>query len=151
MSPVNTIDRFFFLGGGCLPRQGCQRGTKACGEKTRPGLCPERQVIARRPSMINQAREVFCQGRCPASLIYVSTVTHRPLFRRLLCRFPGRQVVPGTALLPCSFLLPSAKETICDFPSPDGSVLHGNGANIAARLAAATILQPGSASTDILL
>ena len=55
----------------------------------------------------------------------------------------GRPVVPGTALLPCSFLLPSAKETICDFPSPDGSALHGNRANIAARLAEAKTLQIG--------
>ena len=41
------------------------------GEKTRPGRCPEQQLIAQRPLMINQAREVFCQGRLPASLIYV--------------------------------------------------------------------------------
>ena len=55
----------------------------------------------------------------------------------------GRPVVLDTALLPCPFLRPSEKETICDFPSPDGSALHGNAANIAARLAAAMTLQPG--------
>ena len=40
------------------------------GEKTRPGQCFERQLIAQRPSMINEAREVLCQRRFPASLIY---------------------------------------------------------------------------------
>jgi len=55
----------------------------------------------------------------------------------------GRPVVPGTALLPLSFLPRDEKETICDFPSPDGSALHGNAANIDARLAAARTLQPG--------
>jgi hypothetical protein len=45
-------------------------------------------------------------------------VNHRPLsvdFYAVASRntSAGRQVVPGTALLPCSFLLPSAKETIC--------------------------------------
>src|SRR6516225_9254756 len=58
------------------------------GEKTRPGYCPEQQLFARCPSMINEAREVFCQGRFPASLIYVLTVNHRPLSRRLLCSLP---------------------------------------------------------------
>jgi hypothetical protein len=55
----------------------------------------------------------------------------------------GRLVVPGTALLPLSFLPSSEKETICDFPSPNGSALHGNATNIAARLAAAMTLQIG--------
>ena len=50
------------------------RATIPNGEKTRPGYCPEQQLFARRPSMINEAREVFCQGRFPASLIYVLTV-----------------------------------------------------------------------------
>ena len=36
------------------------------GEKTRPGQCPEQQLIARHPSMINEAREVLCQVRFPA-------------------------------------------------------------------------------------
>ena len=45
------------------------------GEKTRPGQCPEQQLFARPPSMINQAREVLCQGRFPASLIYVLIVS----------------------------------------------------------------------------
>ena len=40
----------------------------------------------------------------------------------------GRPVVPGTALLPVSFLPSPDKETPCDFPSPDGSALHGNAA-----------------------
>ena len=44
----------------------------------------------------------------------------------------SRPVVPGTALLPLLFLPWSEKETICDFPCPDGSALHGNAANIAA-------------------
>jgi len=37
----------------------------------------------------------------------------------------GRPVVPGTALLPLSFLPSSAKETICYFLCPDDSALHG--------------------------
>src|SRR6516165_2505232 len=37
----------------------------------------------------------------------------------------GPPVVPGTVLLPLSFLPSSEKETICDFPCPDGSALHG--------------------------
>jgi hypothetical protein len=44
----------------------------------------------------------------------------------------GRPIVPDTALLPLSLLPSSEKETICDFPCPDGSALHGNAANIAA-------------------
>ena len=55
----------------------------------------------------------------------------------------GRPVVVDTALLPCSFLPPSAKETRSDCLCPDGSALHGNAANIAARLAAAMTLQIG--------
>ena len=39
------------------------------GKKTRPGRCTEQELIALRTLMINQAREVFCQGRFPASLI----------------------------------------------------------------------------------
>src|SRR5215831_7178548 len=39
----------------------------------------------------------------------------------------------------------------CPLRALNASGPHGNAANIAARLAAATILQPGSASTDILL
>ena len=39
------------------------------GEKTRPGPCPEPELIALRTLLINQAREVFCQGNSPASLI----------------------------------------------------------------------------------
>ena len=38
----------------------------------------------------------------------------------------GRPVVLDTALLPLSFLPSSEKETIFDFPCPDGSALHGN-------------------------
>jgi hypothetical protein len=122
---------------------------KSYGEKTRPGHCPEQQLIAQRPSMINQAREAFCQGRFPASLIYVLIVSPSPAVPSLFMPLPsrntsaGRPVVLDTALLPLSFLPSSEKETICDFPCPDGSALHGNAANIAARLAAAKTLQPG--------
>src|SRR5215472_9287064 len=128
-----------------------------CGEKTRPGHCPERQVIAQRPSMINQAREVFCQGRFPASLICVLIVSPSPAVPPTFMPLPsrntsaGRPVVVDTALLPGSFLPPSAKETRSDCLCPDGSAPRGNVRYIAVTLAAATILQPGSASTDILL
>src|SRR5438876_10219025 len=60
----------------------------------------------------------------------------------------GRPVVLDTALLPCSFLPPSAKETRSDCLCPDGCAPRGNVRYIAATLAAATILQTGSASTD---
>jgi hypothetical protein len=32
-------------------------------------VAPEQELIAQRPLKIKQAREVFCQGRVPASLI----------------------------------------------------------------------------------
>jgi hypothetical protein len=58
------------------------------GKKLVPGRCPERQLIAQRPSMINQAREVFCQARFPASLIYALIVSPSPAVPSTLCRFP---------------------------------------------------------------
>src|SRR5215469_16977492 len=94
--------------------------------------------------MINQARGVLCQGRFPASLQYVFIVSPSPAVPSTFMPLPsrntpaGRPVVPGTALLPLFFLPSSEKETICDFPCPDGSA---NAANIAARLAAAMTLQ----------
>ena len=127
------------------------------GEKTRPGRCSEPELITQRPLMINQAREVFCQGRLPASLIYVLVVSPWPAVPSTFMPLPfrntsaGRPVVLDTALLPCSFLPPSAKETRSDCLCPDGCALRGNVRYIAATLAAATILQTGSASTDILL
>src|SRR6516162_4710726 len=105
--------------------------------------------------MINQAREVFCQGRFPASLMYVVIVSPSPAVPPAFMPLPsrntsaGRPVVLDTAPLPCPFLPPSERETICDFPCPDGSALHGNAANIAARLAAAKTLQIGSALPGI--
>src|SRR5215471_21500788 len=127
------------------------------GQKTRPGHCSEQQLIAQHPSMINQAWEVFCQGRFPASLIYVLIVSPSPAVPSTFMPLPsrntsaGRPVVLDTALLPCSFLPPPAKETRSDCLCPDGCAPRGNVRYIAATLAAATILQRGSASTDILL
>src|SRR5437588_1940422 len=127
------------------------------GEKTRPGRCSEPELIAQRPLMINQAREVFCQGRLPASLIYVLVVSPWPAVPSTFMPLPfrntsaGPPVVLDTALLPCSFLPPAVKETRSDCLCPDGCALRGNVRYIAATLAAATILQTGSASTDILL
>ena len=85
---------------------------------------------------------VFGESFIPAfpvwNLIYAPMDQHR-FFRRLFDNgamplpsrniSAGRPVVPGTALLPCPFLPSSEKETICDFPCPDGSALHGNAAN----------------------
>ena len=116
------------------------------GQDTRPGHCPRQQLIGQRPSMIDQAREVFCQGRFPASLIYALIVSPSPAvpstFRPLASGNTSacRPVVLDTALLPRPFLPPSAKETRCDCLCPDGSSLHGNAANIAARLAAQDLL-----------
>ena len=124
-------------------------------KKLVPVLCPEQQLIAQRPSMINQAREVFCQGRFPASFVLIVSPwpavpsTFMPLPFRSTSAVPP--VVLDTALLPCSFLPPAAKETRSDCLCPDGCAPRGNARYIAATLAAATILQTGSASTDILL
>src|SRR5258708_3401854 len=127
------------------------------GQKTRPGRCPEQELIAHCTLMINQTREVFCQGRFPLSLIYVLIVSPWPAVPSTFMPLPsggtsaGRPVVLDTALLPCSFLPPAAKETRSDCLSPDGCAPRGNVRYIAATLAAAKILQTGSASTDILL
>src|SRR5215469_12470374 len=126
-------------------------------KKLVPVTCSEQQLIAQRPSIINQAREVFCQGRFPASLICVLIVSPSPAVPPTFMPLPsrntsaGRPVVLDTALLPGSFLPSSAKETRSDCLCPDGSAPRGNVRYIAATLAAATILQPGSTSTDILL
>ena len=40
----------------------------AYGQKTRPDRCPAPEIIALRTLMINQAWEVSCLGRFPASL-----------------------------------------------------------------------------------
>jgi len=58
------------------------------GQKTRPSHSPAPTLIALRTLMINQAREVSCQGRFPASLIYVLTVSPSPAVPSTLCRFP---------------------------------------------------------------
>src|SRR5258708_18726267 len=127
------------------------------GQKTRPSRCPEPEIIALRTLMIKQAREVFCQGRFPASLIYVLIVSPSPAVPSTFMPLPSRStsagppVVLDTALLPCSSLPPAAKETRSDCLCPDGCAPRGNVRYIAATLAAATILQTGSASTDILL
>jgi len=80
------------------------------GEETRPGQCPEQQLIAQRPSMINQAREVFCQGRFPA---FLNICAHcEPIARcpvDFLCRFPlviFQQAAQSFPALHCS-LFPS--------------------------------------------
>ena len=44
------------------------------GKKLVPVAALSRQLIAQRPSMINEAREVFCHGRFPASFLYVLIV-----------------------------------------------------------------------------
>src|SRR5215469_13993818 len=46
------------------------------GEKTRPGQCPEQQLIAQRPSMINEAREV-CSAK--SSSLWVFALFMLPL------------------------------------------------------------------------
>ena len=45
-------------------------------------------LFAQGPLKIKQGREVFCQGRFPASFIYALCAAHCPLSRRFLCRFP---------------------------------------------------------------
>src|SRR5258708_1732131 len=124
-------------------------------KKTRPGRCPAPTLTALRTLMINQTREVFCQGRFPVSLIYV--VSPWPAVPSTFMPLPSRStsagppVVLDTSLLPCSSLPPTAKETRSDCLYPDGCAPRGNVRCIAATLAAGTILQRGSVSTDILL
>src|SRR6266576_5326406 len=99
--------------------------------------------------MINQAREVFCQRRFLASLIYVLIVSPPPAVPSILMPLPSRStsaglpVVLDTALLPCSPLPLAAKETKSDCLCPDGCAPRGNVPYIAATLAAATILPAG--------
>src|SRR5882762_8739323 len=96
------------------------------GEKTRPGRCPEPELIALRTLMINRARQRFCQGRFPASLIYVLVVSPSPAVPSTFIPLPfrstsaGPPVVLDTALLPCSSLSSAAKETRSDCLCLDG-------------------------------
>src|SRR5260221_1549078 len=138
-----------------LSRQRCPISRMA--KKTRPGRCPAPTLISLRTLMINQAREVSWQRRFPVSLIIVLIVrpwsavpsTFMPLPSRSTSA--GPPVVRDTAVLPCSSLPPTAKETRSDCLCPDGCAPRGNVRCIAATLAAGTILQRGSVSTDILL
>src|SRR5207248_9852940 len=87
------------------------------GHKTRPGRCAEPEIIPLRTLMISQAREVFCQRRFPASLIYVLIVSPPPAGPSILMPLPSRStsaglpVVLDILLLPCSPLPLGAKET----------------------------------------
>ena len=47
-------------------------------KKTGQGHCSEQQLLAQRPSMINQAREVFCRGEIPSILNNVLIVSPSP-------------------------------------------------------------------------
>src|SRR5262249_22226860 len=73
-----------------------------------------------------------CQGRFPASLIYVLIVSPSPAVPSTFMPLPSRNtsaghpVVLDTALLPCSFLPPSAKETRSDCLCPDGCAPRGS-------------------------
>src|SRR5258708_31711972 len=95
-------------------------------KKTRPGRCPAPTLIALRTLMINQAREVSCQRRFPVSLIYMLIVSPWPAVPSTFMPLPSRStsaglpVVLDTALLPCSSLPPTAKETRSDCLYPDG-------------------------------
>src|SRR6516162_9931961 len=93
-----------------------------------------RSFVREIPGILNICAHCEPIARCPVDFFM-------PLPSRNISA--GRPVVLGTALLPLSFLPSSEKETICDFPCPDGSALDGNAANIAARLAAAKTLQIG--------
>jgi hypothetical protein len=74
----------------------------AYGQKTRPGRCPEPELIAQRTLMIDQAREVFCQGRFPASLIYVLIVSPSPAVPSTFMPLRSR----STSAAPQSFSTP---------------------------------------------
>ena len=126
------------------------------GQETRPGRPRARTHC----SVEDKAGpEGLLSGEIPGILIYAIYVlrAHRSLSRRLLCCFPlvVLQQAPQSFSTPhCSHvpscLRPRRKQDPIAFAlmvvAPRGNVRY-----IAATLAAATILQPGSASTDILL
>jgi hypothetical protein len=73
----------------------------AYGRKTRPGRCTEQELIALRTLMINQAREVFCQGRFPATLIqYVRIVSPWPAGPSTFMPLPSRSTSAGPPAAP---------------------------------------------------
>jgi hypothetical protein len=99
------------------------------GQKNRPGRCHEPEIIALRTLMTNQAREVFCQGRFPASLIYVLIVSPSPAAPSTLMPLPsrstsaGRPAAPDIARLPLSsFSPPFGSETRPDSLYPGASI-----------------------------
>jgi antitoxin (DNA-binding transcriptional repressor) of toxin-antitoxin stability system len=59
---------------------GIRSGVKAYGQKTRPGRCPERELIALRTLMINQAGRCLLIGinRCD-TMSHMKTITIREL------------------------------------------------------------------------
>jgi hypothetical protein len=65
------------------------------GQKNRPGRYPEPEIIALRTLMTNQALEVFCQGRFPASLIYEPLVSPSPAAPSTLMPLPSRSTSAG--------------------------------------------------------
>src|SRR5437667_4755962 len=94
------------------------------GQKTRPGRGPEPEIIPLRTLMVNQAREVFCQRRFPASLVYVLIVSPPPAVPSILMPLPSRStsaglpVVLDIALLPCSPLPLASNEAESDCLCP---------------------------------
>src|SRR5258706_6952671 len=65
------------------------------GQKTRPSRCPEPKLIALLTLMINQAREVSCQRRFPASLIYVLIASPSPAVPTTFTPLPSRSTSAG--------------------------------------------------------
>ncbi len=86
-------------------------------QRTRPGRCPELELIALRTLMINRARQRFCQGRFPASLIYVLIVSPWPAVPSTLMPLPSRSFgepvlfSPGDSVI--LSLFPEGKEESC--------------------------------------
>src|SRR5258706_4630426 len=109
--------------------------------QTPGGLLPEEI-----PGILNICAEIYVLIVSPWSGV---PSTFMPLPSRSTSA--GRPVVLDTALLRCCSLPPTAKETRSDCLCPDGCAPRGNVRCIVATLAAAKILQSGSASTDILL
>ena len=84
-------------------------------------VAPEQELIAQRPLKIKQAPEVFWQGSFPASLIYAiyGLRPHRPLSRRLLCRFPPvilQQTAQSFSTPHCSHEASRRAQSILDSP-----------------------------------
>ena len=72
--------------------------------------------------MINQAREIFCQGKFPSSLIYVLIVEPVGCVPSTFMPLPSRSTSAGPPVVLDTALLPRYKEVVTDLET--GNVIH---------------------------